>query len=344
MKHPKSSPLHGKPGKRRVREAPIPPFVFADHLIAPGKTQRFEVPVARLPTGTFMSLPMVVMHGARPGPTLWLSAALHGDEINGVIIVDELVRRLQPAQLSGTVLAVPVVNVFGLIQGSRYLPDRRDLNRCFPGSKRGSLGSQLAHLLSELVIERSDVGIDFHTGSGGRMNLPQIRGDLDDPRVVKLARAFGAPAVVHSAVRDGSLRAHAIQLGKPVLLYEAGEANRLDDAAIQSGIDGSLRVMASIGMIQERPERSKDRVRAFRSRFWIRAPRSGFLRMSVKLGDAVQAGQVIALVVDPALGTRTPIKTKKAGVLIGQAADGLATAGDAIAHIAENPQSLRGHA
>lgn len=311
-------------------------FEFNGTAVAAGQQARIEVPVARLPTGTWLALPVVVTHGVKPGPALWLSAAVHGDELNGVMIVDEIVQRLDPLALSGTVLAVPVVNGFGLIHGSRYLPDRRDLNRCFPGSKRGSLGSRLAHLLSRLVIARCDLGIDFHSGSNGRDNLPQIRCDLDHDRTRRLALAFGAPLALHAGLRDGSLRSHAMTLGTPALLYEGGEANRLDDAAINAGVDGTLRVMAHMGMLDgSLAAAPRQRTRMLRSSCWVRASRSGFCRMRVRLGEAVKLGQVVAEIVDPALGTRAQVKSTRTGLAIGKAVDSLVMAGDALLHIAE---------
>jgi len=175
------------------RGAVRPAFAIADSSVKPGTLKRFEIPVARVPSGMWLSLPIVVQHGARPGPTLWLSAAVHGDELNGIPIIRELIERLDPRALAGTVIAVPVVNVFGIIMESRYLPDRRDLNRSFPGSPKGSLAAQIAHLFMTHVVERCEYGIDYHTGSDGRTNLPQIRCDLDSDEIRELALAFGAP-------------------------------------------------------------------------------------------------------------------------------------------------------
>jgi predicted deacylase len=279
-------------------------------------------------------LPVVVVRGERPGPTIWLSAALHGDELNGVVIVDEIVRRIDPRTLAGTVLAVPLVNAFGLIQGSRYLPDRRDLNRCFPGSKRGSLGARLAHLLSETVIARSDLGIDFHTGSAGRVNLPQVRCDLSDPRVQELAVVFGAKVALHAGLRDGSLRSHAVKLGKPTLLYEGGEANRLDDMAIEAGIAGALRVMNHAGMLPGTTPPPAETTQMYKASTWIRAHRSGLCRLAIGLGARVEPGLNVGKIVDPSLGTRTSVRIKTEGVVIGRATNGLVTAGDALLHVA----------
>lgn len=326
---------HSEPALAAATATPAS-FEFNGTTIRAGQQARIEVPVARLPTGSWLTLPVVVIHGVERGPVLWLSGAVHGDELNGVMIVDELVQRLDPLALSGTVLAVPVVNGFGLIHGSRYLPDRRDLNRCFPGSKRGSLGARLAHLFSNLVISRCDLGIDFHSGADGRHNLPQIRCDLDHDRCRRLALAFGAPLALHADMRDGSLRSHAMKLGKPALLYEGGEANRLDDVAIKAGVQGTLRVMMKVGLLRKTAARmSGKRTRLLRSSSWVRATRSGFCRMRVRLGTLVKVGEVVAEIVDPALGTRLELKSPRAGLAIGKSVDSLVMAGDALLHLAQ---------
>jgi predicted deacylase len=184
----------------------VPPLRIGDTLVQPGSTGRVDLPVARLPTQTHLSLPVAIIHGARPGPTLWLSAALHGDEIGGVEIIRRVLSRVSAPRLDGSLIAVPIVNVFGFISQSRYLPDRRDLNRSFPGSARGSLAARLAHLFMTEVVKQCTHGIDLHTGSSHRRNLPQIRADLDDPDTRRIATAFGATVMIHSRVRDGSLR------------------------------------------------------------------------------------------------------------------------------------------
>jgi predicted deacylase len=201
----------------------------------------------------------------------------------------------------------------------------------------------LAHLLAERIIARSDVGIDFHSGSGGRINLPHVRCDLDHKPSRKLALAFGAPVALHAGARDGSLRAHAMQLGKPALLYEGGEAHRLDDASIQAGVDGALRVMASLRMIDESraPEVTR-RSHTLRASSWIRASRSGFCRMQAQLGEVVRQGKVVGQIVDPATGGRIDVRATRPGLIIGRAADSLVTAGDALLHVAETPRRLSG--
>ena len=191
----------------------LPVFEIAGHSIEPGSRSRFEIPIARLQTDSDASLPVCVLHGSKPGPVVWTSAAVHGDELNGVEIIRQVLQRLEPAEMAGTLIAVPIVNVFGFLSQSRYLPDRRDLNRCFPGSKRGSLASRLAHIFVNDIVKRCTLGIDLHTGSDARTNLPQVRADLEDPLTRELAEAFAAPVLLGAGLRDGSLRKVARKSG-----------------------------------------------------------------------------------------------------------------------------------
>ena len=242
-------------------KATRPPIEIADNTVAPGRRRRFELPIARLMSGTPVALPVVVLHGREDGPTVWLSGAVHGDELCGVEIIRLVLEALEPSAMSGTVIAVPVVNVHGFNTGQRYLPDRRDLNRSFPGSPRGSLAARIAHLLLTEVVGRCSAGIDLHTGSDHRTNLPQIRADLDDAETLRLAEAFGAPVSIHSRTRDGSLRQAATEVGATVLLYEGGEALRFDPTAIAAGRDGTMRVLAELGMILGQADQLGDRFR-----------------------------------------------------------------------------------
>ena len=317
------------------RGAVRPAFAIADSSVKPGTLKRFEIPVARVPSGMWLSLPIVVQHGARPGPTLWLSAAVHGDELNGIPIIRELIERLDPRALAGTVIAVPVVNVFGIIMESRYLPDRRDLNRSFPGSPKGSLAAQIAHLFMTHVVERCEYGIDYHTGSDGRTNLPQIRCDLDSDEIRELALAFGAPVALHAGVRKGSLRGAAAARGRKVLLYEAGEARRFHRKAIQTGVNGTLRVLQHLGMIDVDIPAPASPSLVSRSSFWVRARRSGLCRMRAALGDRVEAGQQIATVIDTIGRKASPVRSRASGLLIGHLNQAIVNRGDAVAHMAE---------
>lgn len=326
------------PGRERPRTGSKaksrPPFDIGGVSAAPGKLTTVELQVARLPTGMWLSLPVGVLHGRKRGPVVWLSGAVHGDELIGVPIIRRVLNRIDPDDLSGTILAVPVVNVFGLIQESRYLPDRRDLNRSFPGSKRGSTASQLAHLFMNEIVARSEVGLDFHTGSDGRVNLPQVRCDLDEPETHRLAHEFGAPVLLHSRLRDGSLRAAAAEKGKPTLLYEAGEANRLDAEAITIGVGGAMRVMKALGMIEYGVESVERPPRVHRASSWVRARRTGFCEMMVGLGTEVAAGESIAVIFDALGRHRAVVRANSPGVIIGHATSALVHRGDALAHIA----------
>jgi len=318
-----------------------PTFVIDDTSVRPGKRHQCELPISKLVTGTQVSLPVMVVHGAHEGPTVWLNAAIHGDEINGVEIIRRVLDRLDAHRLHGTVLAVPIVNVHGFVSGDRYLPDRRDLNRSFPGSARGSLASRIAHLLMTEVVARCSVGIDLHTGSDHRTNLPQIRADLDDPATSHLAKVFGAPIVIHSATRDGSLRQAATDAGATVLLYEAGEAWRFDEQAIATGVDGIIRVLTELGLMKSETLESSPVVGSVvsRSSSWVRARRSGIAQIDVMLGDGVDKGQTIGRLHDSFGNRLGRITAPIDGVVIGLSLDPLFNRGDAIAHVAAVEQN-----
>lgn len=313
------------------------PFAIADRRVQPGTRERLEIPVARLPTQTVVNLPITVVHGLRPGPRLWLSAAVHGDELNGVEIIGRVVEGLRTGDLSGTLVAVPIVNVFGFIGQSRYLPDRRDLNRSFPGSGRGSLAGRLAHLFMTEVAGRCTHGIDLHTASQDRSNLPQVRADLRDPETRRCAEAFAAPVMVQSALRDGSLRAAASKLGIVTLLFEGGEPQRFNPAAIEVGERGVLRVMTALGMLPPRdPALGADPVEPSlhveRSR-WIRARRGGLLRLVVDEGARVARRQVLGVISDPFGIERVELRAPFDGLVLGLTRNPVVHAGDALLHL-----------
>jgi len=276
-----------------------------------------------------------VLHGTRPGPRLFVSAAMHGDEINGVEIISRLLQRLSLKRLRGTLIAVPVVNVYGFINQSRYLPDRRDLNRFFPGSEKGSLASRLAWLLMHEVVAHCTHGIDLHTGSNHRSNLPQIRADMNHPETRRLARAFGAPVTINAPVRDGSLREAVGSRGIPMLLYEAGEALRFDEIGIRVGVQGILAVMRTIGMLPEsRRQRIPVEPLMALSSTWVRAPSSGILRTSIALGRQVMAKSLLGTIGDPFGEDSAQIQSPVDGLVIGRLNLPLVYQGDALFHIA----------
>lgn len=302
--------------------------------VKPGVRATVEIPIARLATGSPVALPVIVVHGRHDGPTVWISAAVHGDEINGVEIIRRVLEQLDAKVLCGTVLAVPVVNVHGFLNGSRYLPDRRDLNRSFPGSMRGSLAGRIAHLFLHEIVERCSVGIDLHTGSDHRTNLPQIRANLDDEETRRLAHAFAPPAMVHSATRDGSLRQAGTDAGATVLLYEAGEAWRFGEHAIRVGTSGVLRVLAALEMIEDSEAPDAQEPMVCRDSTWSRAGKSGIATLWIELGDQVTKGQAIGRVHDSFGQRLSQINARADGVVIGLNLDPIVNQGDALVHIA----------
>jgi predicted deacylase len=266
---------------------------------------------------------------------VWVDAAIHGDEAVGVEVVRQVLAGLDPKELNGTLIAVPIVNVLGFMNGSRYLPDRRDLNRSFPGSPRGSLASRIAHLFMTEVVAKCEVGLDLHTGSDRRTNLPQVRADLEDARTRELAQAFAAPVMLHAPLRDGSLRSAARERGAKVLLYEAGEAWRMDEWAIDAGVLGVRRVLASLGMtapVEESPPPAS--VACSRSG-WVRARGSGMLHLEVDLGQRVEKGDRLGGLFD-SFGKRVRlVHADRTGLVIGRAEAPVVNSGDAVVHIAE---------
>ncbi|WP_217909612.1 succinylglutamate desuccinylase/aspartoacylase family protein [Desulfosediminicola flagellatus] len=309
-------------------------FRIGNAVIVPGSQQLVELPVAHLYTHTQMSLTAHVVHGRRPGPRLFVSAALHGDEINGVEIIRRLLKRKTLASLKGTLIAIPVVNSFGFINHSRYLPDRRDLNRVFPGSVSGSLASRIADLFMTEIASKCTHGIDLHTGSNHRFNLPQVRASLKDKETKRLAQAFGAPVMLHSKLRDGSLREAVAELGIPMLLYEAGEALRFDELSIRTGLRGIVSVMRSIGMLPAKASRRSHAVFPSSLSKWVRSPISGILSRRAAIGAQVVKGDVIAIVHDPYGETEEKITAPVSGVIIGRLQLPLVYQGDALFHIA----------
>ncbi|MEA3639568.1 MAG: succinylglutamate desuccinylase/aspartoacylase family protein [Lamprobacter sp.] len=305
-------------------------------LVRAGERARVDLPLPILFTQNPVVLPVHVLHGRRPGPRLFVTAAVHGDEINGIAIIRRLLTSTALRSLRGTLLAVPVVNVYGFVRHSRYLPDRRDLNRSFPGSESGSLAGRLAAtLMNEIVID-SDLGIDLHTGAAHRENLPQIRAQVDEIGVSDLARAFGAPVILDADLRDGSLRAAAAALDVPVLLYEAGEALRFDELSIRAGVRGVLGVMRELGMIRDSARRpgSAHPPMIARSSIWARAHTSGMLRFARPLGAWVEKGEQLATVADPFGNGEEPVTAPAAGIVIGRMNLPLITEGEALFHIA----------
>lgn len=310
-------------------------LVIDGQVIAAGERQEVNLRVAPTYTHDDLSMTVQVVRGRKPGPTLFISGAIHGDEINGVEIIRRVLQSKSLKNIRGTLLAIPIVNVHGFMNQSRYLPDGRDLNRCFPGSARGSLAGRVAHTFVEKIVSKCTHGIDLHTGARHRSNFPQIRADLDQPGTQAMTEAFNVPLALDSKIRDGSLRQCAGDLGIPVILYEAGEALRFDEVYIRAGVKGVINVMREIGMLRKsrRTRPRQDPVFSDQT-YWERAPESGVLRTLVPLGAKVSRDQVIGLVADPLGTTETEIRATHAGVVIGRTNLPLVYSGDALFHIA----------
>ena len=324
------------------------PIQIGGTEIAAGERASVRIPVARRYTQADIFLPAHVIHGRRPGPRLFVSAAIHGDEINGVEIIRRLLRVPALEKVRGTLIAVPIVNIYGFLGRSRYLPDGRDLNRSFPGSATGSLAARLAHQFMSEVAKDATHGIDLHTGAGNRSNLPQIRACLDDEQTARLAEKFGVPVVLNANLRDGSLRQAVLEKGIPMLVYEAGEALRFDEAAIRAGIRGVLSVMRELEMLpksKSRPRASDARPFVARSSAWVRAPEGGILKSSVALGDRVETGDCLATVSDPLGDEVFDVCSKFSGIVIGKTELPLINEGDALYHIAsiQKPDAVAEH-
>lgn len=321
---------------RKPRRAP---FEIGGVSVAAGTSATVDLPISVLFDHTPVSLTLRVVHGRKPGPVLLVTAAVHGDEINGVEIIRQLMRLSSLSRLSGTLVAAPVVNAFGFISQSRYLPDRRDLNRSFPGSPTGSLTSQLAHLFTTEVVAKCTHGIDLHTGAIHRTNFPQIRGNMADPEVRRMSHAFGVPLLLNAKVREGSLREAGARYGIPIIVYEAGEALRYDRTAIRAGLRGIVNVMHDMEMLppaKRRPARIVPKVAQTiaQSSTWVRAPAGGLLRDAVRLGTWVEPGMRLGVIADPLGAQEVRVIGDVSGICIGKTNLPVVNQGDGLFNIA----------
>jgi len=304
-----------------------------------GETKKIEINVGRLYSHTPMLLPVKVIRGQEAGPTLLLMAAIHGDELNGIEIIRRVLLNPVIKKLKGTLITVPIVNIFGVNFHSRYLPDRRDLNRVFPGNKAGSQASRLANTVITELLEKSDYAIDFHTGAVYRPNMPHLRiSNIENKNkeLEDLAMCFGVPVVLNTEPPEGSIRYEANKRNIPLIVFEGGEALRFNEKVIKSGATGTFFVMNKLGMISERIIKNKKKSQSFiaKKSFWVRAPKGGFLRIITKLGSAVEKGELIAIVTGPFGEEKEEIYAKRSGIIIGQLDMPLVNSGDAIFHIA----------
>ena len=329
--------------------------------IAPSSLQTFNIPIGQLYTHTDIHIPVQVVNGKTSGPILMICAAIHGDELNGIEVVRRVLKSPWIKNLRGTrvrhrppgdlraglrrraalrlhgidpLIAVPMVNVLGIIHRSRYLPDRRDLNRCFPGSEKGSLGGRIANLFVQEILTKCQYAIDLHTGAANRSNMPQIRVHLENQQAAELAQAFGVPLVIDAPIRDGSLRGAGDDLGIPIITYEAGEALRFDEAAIRVGVKGVRNVMTHLKMLPPRKSSiPKPPTFVAKSSVWVRAPADGLFRSKLHLGDRVSRGDVLGIIDGPLGGSEIPVLAPFAGIIIGNTNLPLVNEGEALLHL-----------
>ena len=311
------------------------PFTLADSSIPPGSRALVDIPFGKLYTHTELNIGAHVIYGRKDGPVLLITAALHGDEINGVEICRRLLKLPRLSQLKGTLIVVPIVNTYGFVQQSRYLPDRRDLNRSFPGSEKGSLGSRMAYQFTEQVLRNCTHAIDLHTGAIHRANLPQVRASAKDKTALRMAEVFNAPIIIKAASRDGTMRGTANTLGIPILLYEAGEALRFDEQAINVGVRGILNVMTDLGMLRAMRKRPTTKSLFSKKSSWVRAEHDGIARYYVGLGQTVKPGDILAHIYSPYSDFEVAVHASFAGIVIGRNNLPLVNEGEALFHVAE---------
>jgi len=303
------------------------------NALALGHRLRINIPIARLPSHTLLDMPVFVYKGKEEGHKLLLTAGIHGDEINGIVVLRRLISEKYLMPDKGTVIAVPLVNIYGFLQNSRNLPDGKDLNRCFPGSQTGSIASQIAYIVSNIILPNVDFGIDFHTGGSKISNYPQIRCVLSDSKNMELAHYFAPPFIMQSDLIDKSFRKEAAKKNKSILVYEGGESLRLDELSIQEGIRGIKRLMHHLGM-KKNPDIDISRKSiVLEKTFWLRAKTGGIFDYHVLTGDFVRENQILAHITDPYGSQKIAVKSQKEGYVVGINNMPVVNAGDALLHI-----------
>jgi len=306
-------------------------IVIAGHRIKPGEEARLNINIARLPSHTSIDVVVHVNRSGKEGPTVLFSGGLHGDEINGIEIVRRILDRGVNQPLKGTVICIPIINIYGFINFSRYVPDGKDINRSFPGSKEGSLASRVAHFLSHQIMPIIDVGIDFHTGGASRTNFPQVRCNFKDEKTVELARALNAPFIVHSHYIGKSLRATASKQKKPLLVYEGGESMRIDELAVEEGVKCARNFLTHLQMDHgEKPEPSSI---LLKETSWVRSKYSGIFQSAVEAGQIISKKDLLGHVTDPFGEFQKTIKSPWNGYVIGLNNTPIVHQGDALLNL-----------
>jgi predicted deacylase len=282
--------------------------------------------------GAVVTTPVIVLHGVKPGPRLCMTAAIHGDELNGIEIIRRITNEVDVAELAGTVIAVPIVNYLGYSRASRYLPDRRDLNRFFPGSRTGSAASRIAYSFFNDIARHCHALVDFHTGSFDRSNLPQVRGDVRKAAVLAFTREFGATAVLHSPGSNGMLRRALTDVGIPAITFEVGSPMRLEPSEIDFGVQAMHTLMHKMGMTRSFRMWAEPQALFYAAK-WVRVDSGGMLFSEVKLGDRVRAGQRLGKVIDPIQNLERAVVSPVRGKVLGMALNQIVLPGFAAYHL-----------
>lgn len=300
--------------------------------ILPGEEKKIDVNIARLPSHSAIDISITVSRAKEPGPVLLLMGGLHGDEINGSEIVRRIIEKDLHTPKIGTIICIPIINVYGFIHFSRYVPDGKDVNRSFPGNKNGSLAARMAYYLTKDILPVIDYGIDFHTGGADRTNYPQVRCVMKDERNVELAEAFHAPFTLDSKFRPKSLRQTANKNGKKILVYEGGESSRFDEYAIREGINGTIRLMNHLGMTDDYVQADYQNL-IIKNSSWVRARKSGIFLSEVVSGQVIKKNQLLGSVNDPFGGFKSKVTATANGYVIGLNHNPIVHEGDALMHI-----------
>lgn len=306
--------------------------IIGKQEIQPGEFREININIARLPSHTLIDTPVYVSRSMKDGPVLALIAGMHGDELNGMEVVRRILDRGLHKVARGTVVCMPVINVYGFLNYSREVPDGKDVNRSFPGRKTGSLASRVAYYLMHDVIPFIDYGIDFHTGGAMRSNYPQVRAVLRDEGNLELASAFCAPFTIDAPFRPSSLRREASRKGKKIIVYEGGESLRFDAQAIEEGVAGTLRLMKHLNMIDDAPE-PKEENRIIWNTSWIRAKHAGLFQPNIQCGQLVHRGEWVGTITDPFGEFREEIKATQTGYVVTLNNGPVINAGDALIHL-----------
>lgn len=322
-------------------DSSISPFSISGIQVAPGETREIYLKVSESYLSSSIQIPVTVIRGRTSGPTAYVSAAIHGDEINGSDIVRRLIFDIDHDKLSGTLIGIPVVNIPGFLAQSRYLPYHRDLNRFFPGKRRGNNAERIAFRIFQEIVRRCDFGIDLHTASSGRSNLPHVRGDMTHPRVRNLARAFGTSILVNQTGVRGSLRREATEAGIPTIIFEAGESGRFSQKVSLAGLRGVLNVLSEIGMWPAHEKARPPFQVIVKGSEWIRAEKGGILDLAARPGDLIYEGDLIGSILNPFGKTVTQIRAPVTGIIIGVTTAPLTVPGTGIAHVARLRKTLK---